>query len=31
VLWLIDLPLRALHADGRAPTVLVAVSRLRKR
>jgi hypothetical protein len=31
VLWLIDLPLRALHAYGRAPTVLVAVSRLRKR
>ncbi len=27
VLWLIGLPLRALHAYGRAPTVLIAVSR----
>jgi hypothetical protein len=27
VLWLIGLPLRALHNSGRAPTVLIAVSR----
>jgi hypothetical protein len=31
VLWLIGLPLRALHAYGRTPTVLVAVSRSGKR
>ena len=31
VLWLIGLPLRALHNRGPVPTVLVAVSRLRKR
>jgi hypothetical protein len=31
VLWLIGLPLRALHACGRAPTVLIAVSRSGKR
>jgi quercetin dioxygenase-like cupin family protein len=31
VLWLIGLPLRALHNRGAVPTVLVAVSRLRKR
>jgi hypothetical protein len=31
VLWLIGLPLRALHNCGRVPTVLVAVSRSRKR
>jgi hypothetical protein len=31
MLWLIGLPLRALHNRGRVPTVLVAVSRLRKR
>jgi hypothetical protein len=31
VLWLIGLPLRALHNYGRVPTVLVAVSRPRKR
>ena len=29
VLWLIGLPLRALHAYGRMPTVLIAVSRSR--
>jgi hypothetical protein len=31
VLWLIGLPLRALHASGRTPTVLMAVSRSGKR
>ena len=31
VLWLIDLPLRALHAYGRTPTVLIAVSRSGRR
>ena len=30
VLWLIGLPLRALHNRGHVPTVLVAVSRLQK-
>jgi hypothetical protein len=29
VLWLVGLPLRALHSRGREPTVLVAVSRRR--
>ena len=31
VLWLIGLPLRALHNRGRVPTVLIAVSRVRER
>jgi hypothetical protein len=30
VLWLIGLPLRALHSCGRGPAVLIAVSRRRK-
>ena len=30
VLWLIGLPLRALHAHGQAPAVLIAVSRTRE-